>query len=183
MQACYRVGEIARELWEPIAHRDKDYIATPKANGYRSLHLTLRVPSLTVEVQPGAQGSLTFDSGLGGSSQSPEGTLPLELQIRTAREFHFQLRLSSALSSTQFPRRRSLFSVHTHRWSVICKGISWRMLLVQACTRKPSQERLHMQHTRVAWHLISRGGCRASWRFRPTLPPCLHASGTALRQL
>lgn len=85
-QACYRVQDIAGELWEPIVHRSKDYIAAPKANGYRSLHLTLRVPSLTVEVQPGDQGSPTFDAGLGGSSKTPEGNLPLELQIRTSRE-------------------------------------------------------------------------------------------------
>ena len=41
--------EIAVGLWEHVPERDKDYIAAPKANGYRSLHSTLRVPSLVVE--------------------------------------------------------------------------------------------------------------------------------------
>ena len=36
-------------LWEHVPERDKDYIAAPKANGYSSLHSTLRVPSLVVE--------------------------------------------------------------------------------------------------------------------------------------
>ncbi len=48
-QACYRVREVAMDLWEHVAERDKDYIAAPKANGYQSLHTTLRVPSLVVE--------------------------------------------------------------------------------------------------------------------------------------
>ncbi len=86
LQACYRVREVAKSLWEPIEERDKDYIAAAKPNGYRSLHSTLRVPSLTVEVRPGDEDRPTFDAGLGGGQSSPEGMLPLELQIRTKRE-------------------------------------------------------------------------------------------------
>ncbi|BDA46038.1 probable GTP diphosphokinase CRSH, chloroplastic at N-terminal half [Coccomyxa sp. Obi] len=84
-QACYRVREVAKALWESIEERDKDYIAAAKPNGYRSLHSTLRVPSLTVEVRPGDEDRPTFDAGLGGGHSSPEGLLPLELQIRTKR--------------------------------------------------------------------------------------------------
>lgn len=90
-QACYRVREIAKGLWEAIEERDKDYIEAPKPNGYRSLHTTLRVPSLTVEVQPGGQDGPTFDTGLGGGHRSLDGMLPLELQIRTKRETRFTL--------------------------------------------------------------------------------------------
>ena len=50
-QACYRVREVAMGLWEHVPERDKDYIAAPKANGYQSLHSTLRVPSLVVEAR------------------------------------------------------------------------------------------------------------------------------------
>lgn len=38
---CYIVQEVVRGLWPALRERDKDYIAHPKANGYRSLHLVL----------------------------------------------------------------------------------------------------------------------------------------------
>ncbi|EXB75642.1 GTP pyrophosphokinase [Morus notabilis] len=42
-RACYRVGEIVRSLWKEVPHRTKDYIANPKLNGYRSLHMAVDV--------------------------------------------------------------------------------------------------------------------------------------------
>ncbi|CAK7323128.1 unnamed protein product, partial [Dovyalis caffra] len=42
-KACYRTCEIVRSLWKEIPHRTKDYIARPKANGYRSLHMAVDV--------------------------------------------------------------------------------------------------------------------------------------------
>jgi GTP pyrophosphokinase len=42
-RACYRVREIVRSLWEEMPRRTKDYIAKPKANGYRSLHMAANV--------------------------------------------------------------------------------------------------------------------------------------------
>jgi hypothetical protein len=47
-QACYVVRAVAERLWRPLAERAKDYIAAPKPNGYQSLHITLRVPGVTV---------------------------------------------------------------------------------------------------------------------------------------
>lgn len=107
MQACYRVRQIAQDLWEPLLDRDKDYIATPKANGYRSLHSTLLVPSLTVDVLPEGR-AVSMDWGLGSLAGEPKEGLPLELQIRTARR-----RLSLRLSSPQ-PHRAD---THVHRRS------------------------------------------------------------------
>lgn len=42
-RACYRTREIIQSLWKEMPHRTKDYIATPKRNGYRSLHMTVHV--------------------------------------------------------------------------------------------------------------------------------------------
>lgn len=56
-QSCYDFLDAAHARWTPIAGSTDDYIASPKASGYRSLHTT-------VQVAP--------------------GRAPVELQIRTA---------------------------------------------------------------------------------------------------
>lgn len=41
--ACYRTREVVQSLWKEMPRRTKDYIARPKANGYRSLHMAVDV--------------------------------------------------------------------------------------------------------------------------------------------
>ncbi|PKI74280.1 hypothetical protein CRG98_005337 [Punica granatum] len=58
---CYKALKIVHELWSAVSGKFKDYISHPKYNGYQSLHTVVM----------------------------GEGTVPLEVQIRT-REMHLQ---------------------------------------------------------------------------------------------
>ena len=49
---CYSALALVNQLWEPIPSEFSDYIQTPKANGYRSIHSVVLGPDQrTVEVQ------------------------------------------------------------------------------------------------------------------------------------
>lgn len=49
---CWQVYSIVTHLYEPIPERMRDWISTPKASGYESLHITIKTPDGTaVEVQ------------------------------------------------------------------------------------------------------------------------------------
>jgi guanosine-3',5'-bis(diphosphate) 3'-pyrophosphohydrolase len=85
---CYLVLGALHGLYKPVPGKFKDYIAIPKANGYRSLHTTLI---------------------------GPYGT-PVEAQIRTAEMNH--VAESGVASHWLYKNEHALSDLHqeTHKW-------------------------------------------------------------------
>jgi len=44
VKECYEALGVVHSIWQPIAHRFKDFISSPKANGYQSLHTSVIGP-------------------------------------------------------------------------------------------------------------------------------------------
>ena len=110
MAACYRAQQIAHVVFDVVAGRTKDYLQRPKANGYRSLHSTLRLPQewtapdggvnnagggattadddASVSSAPAAAAGgkiiAESDGGGGDDGDGDGGGRRVELQIRTA---------------------------------------------------------------------------------------------------
>ncbi len=49
--ACYRALGIIHQRWQAVPGRFKDFISTPKRNGYRSLHTTVMHDKTRIEIQ------------------------------------------------------------------------------------------------------------------------------------
>lgn len=48
---CYAVLEAVRDNWETLPDKFRDYIVSPKPNGYQSIHLKLKLNGYRLEVQ------------------------------------------------------------------------------------------------------------------------------------
>lgn len=87
--SCLRAETILQELFSAVPERRKDYIAAPKPNGYKSLHIAVEVPEAKVledyvRESPGlldAGVDLQGKSGCGAAAGGSVDTM--EIQIRT----------------------------------------------------------------------------------------------------
>ncbi len=83
---CYNVLSVVHGEWTPIPGRLKDYIATPKPNGYRSIHTTIhtgeggvleiqiRTEEMHKEAQYGVASHLTYKEVTVGGKNAKPGT-------------------------------------------------------------------------------------------------------------
>ena len=52
LEQCYLILGVIHQLYSPVQERFKDFIATPKSNGYQSIHTTVIGPNGNmVEIQ------------------------------------------------------------------------------------------------------------------------------------
>lgn len=76
IENCYKALGIIHKRWEPLPGRIKDYISSPKANGYRSLHTTvvcqggktvefqIKTQEMHQEAEYGAAAHLSYEKGI-----------------------------------------------------------------------------------------------------------------------
>ncbi|XP_023527746.1 probable GTP diphosphokinase CRSH, chloroplastic [Cucurbita pepo subsp. pepo] len=107
-RACYQAGEIIKSQWKEIPHRTKDYIARPKPNGYKSLHMAVDVSEesktkplmeiqiRTTEMDKLAAGGTASHSLYKGGLTDPEEAKRLKAKMLAAAEL-------AALRLNDFP--------------------------------------------------------------------------------
>ncbi|MCL7052040.1 hypothetical protein MKW94_007745 [Papaver nudicaule] len=98
-KACYRTRELIQLLWREIPNRTKDYIAKPKANGYKSLHMAVDVsnngktrPSMEIQIRTAemdifANGGTASHSLYKGGLTDPDEAKRLKAIMMAAAEF------------------------------------------------------------------------------------------------
>ncbi|XP_009783243.1 probable GTP diphosphokinase CRSH, chloroplastic isoform X1 [Nicotiana sylvestris] len=98
-KACYRAREVVLSLWKEIPSRSKDYILRPKANGYKSLHMTvdtserdwtrplMEIQIRTAEMDILAAGGTASHALYKGGVTDPEEAKHLKAIMMAAAEF------------------------------------------------------------------------------------------------
>jgi GTP pyrophosphokinase len=67
IEDCYQALSIVHAAWEHVPHEFDDYIATPKANGYQSIHTVITPEGRNVEIQIRTH-QMHADNELGGAA-------------------------------------------------------------------------------------------------------------------
>ncbi|MBC2669947.1 RelA/SpoT family protein [Novosphingobium piscinae] len=88
VEECYRTLGVLHQTWQMIPGRFKDYISTPKSNGYRSLHTALIFEnSMRMEVQIRTRGMHeTNEYGLAAHWSYKQGGVRPDGEVRWLRD-------------------------------------------------------------------------------------------------
>lgn len=100
-KACYRAREIIQSLWKEMPSRSKDYIMRPKANGYKSLHMTVDIseigrkrPLMEIQIRT-AEMDILAAGGTASHAWYKGGlTDPDEVRTRKCENFHLMTMLT-----------------------------------------------------------------------------------------
>ncbi|PIA60738.1 hypothetical protein AQUCO_00300329v1 [Aquilegia coerulea] len=122
-KACYRAREVIQSLWKEIPHRTKDYIARPKANGYKSLHMAVDVsdngrsrPPMEIQIRTtdmdtfASDGSASHSLYKGGLTDPDEAKRLKAIMMAAAELAALRLRdLPSSHKSLEIDQRDRVF--------------------------------------------------------------------------
>jgi len=94
VEDCYRVLGMIHGMWTPLPGRIKDYIATPKSNGYKSLHTTIftgdggiveiqiRTEEMHKEAEYGIASHISYKEGISNKiKNSNKKNIPLNKKL------------------------------------------------------------------------------------------------------
>ena len=97
---CYGVMGIVHSLWKPIASRFKDFISTPKANRYQSLHTSVIGPHgdfMEIQIRTEEMDGIAND-GIAAHWAYKEGA---RVTQKSARQFHWLKQLVHGLQEVE----------------------------------------------------------------------------------
>jgi len=97
---CYTVMGIVHTLWKPIASRFKDFISTPKANGYQSLHTSVIGPHgdfMEIQIRTQEMDEIAND-GIAAHWAYKEGA---RVSDREARQFQWLKQMVQGLQEVE----------------------------------------------------------------------------------
>ncbi|NOX26570.1 MAG: bifunctional (p)ppGpp synthetase/guanosine-3',5'-bis(diphosphate) 3'-pyrophosphohydrolase, partial [Deltaproteobacteria bacterium] len=100
---CYEVMGIVHSLWQPIASRFKDFISSPKANLYQSLHTSVVGPHgdfMEIQIRTEKMDEIAND-GIAAHWAYKEGA---DISRRDARFFHWLKQLVHSLQEVDDAR-------------------------------------------------------------------------------
>lgn len=121
IEDCYKVLGILHKTWQPLPGRIKDYISSPKLNGYRSLHTTvlckdnkvtefqIKTLQMHQEAEHGAAAHLAYKEQ-GGFTQVKSGSYWLDQIRKWKTEAKDSKTITQYLSNNLFPNRIFIFT-------------------------------------------------------------------------